>query len=286
MVACHQNPGSLDVDTMFYILRACCAVPRDRSVPERYNGMVFRICTDGTHAGYARLLDDDAQELRYFELRNFEATGSVTHGPAHLYNHATILKETMPSLNSLQYDTTMKTVLHFQDKVVAVHCPYWPAEASEWITRTRHHGCPSKSVIKQVVRYGCDFVGVAHKLSRNINGTNEWRLSFSKAELTIIRNWTLSQRIVYRTLWMINRIIHQRINQPPEQETVLCTYCFKTLMLWACEEQPPEFWTDSSLVESVSHMLKKLCQCLNLRICSNYFIPNNNMMDHLGESSI
>ena len=49
----------------------------------------------------------------------------------------------------------------------------------------------------------------------------------------------------------------------------------------ACEEQPPEFWTDSSLVETVRHLLMKMCRCLTLRMCPNYFISKNNMMDHL-----
>ena len=129
--------------------------------------------------------------------------------------------------------------------------------------RTRHHGCPSKSVIKQVVRYGCDFVGVAHKLSTNRNGTNEWRFSFSKAESTLIQSWTGSQRVVYRALRLIHKIVQQIANEGQQRETVLCTYYFKTLMLWACEELPPEFWTDSSLVETVRHLLKQICSRTN-----------------------
>ena len=101
----------------------------------------------------------------------------------------------MPLLNSEKYDTALEYRMHFQDRVPAVHCPYRPSEAFEWITRTRHHGCPSKSVIQQVVRYGCDFVGVAHKLSPNRNGTNEWRFSFSIAEIKIIKSWTGSKEM-------------------------------------------------------------------------------------------
>ena len=95
------------------------------------------------------------------------------------------------------------------DNVPAVHSPYWPAEASEWITRTRRHDCPSKSAIKQVVRYGCDFVGVAHKLSCNRENNEECRFSFSMAELFIIRSWTRSQRIVYRVLRLMSKMIAQ-----------------------------------------------------------------------------
>ena len=94
-------------------------------------------------------------------------------------------------------DNIVLNLIPMMDNVFAVHSPYWPVEASEWITRTRRHACPSKFVIKQVVRYGCDFVGVGHKLSCNRENENEWRFSFSVAELIIIRSWTNSQRVVY-----------------------------------------------------------------------------------------
>ena len=130
----------------------------------------------------------------------------------------------MPPIDSVIYDTALEYHMHFQDQVPSVHCPHCPAEASEWITRTRHHGCPSKSVIKQVVRYGCDFVGVAHTMSLNRSGTNEWRFSFSKAEFLSIQGWTSSQRKVYEALSIINKCVQQIAKQHCDPEIVLCTY--------------------------------------------------------------
>ena len=149
---------------------------------------------------------------------------------------------------------------------------------NEWITRQRLSGLPSKSIIKQVVRYGCDFVQVSHKLSTDIN---EWRFSFSKAELIIIHSWTTSQRCVYRTLHTLNKMIKSSM-----EDSKLCTYYFKTLMLWATEEKPAEFWSEHVLVNSVYELLCELMHWLKQKFCPNYFIPTNNMIDHLTDTEL
>ena len=126
------------------------------------------------------------------------------------------------SLTSRMPENILRNRLKMIDIVAAVHSSYWPDEDSEWVTRTRHHASPSKSVIKQVVRYGCDFVCVSHKLSPNKDKHNKWRFSFSVAEQIIIRNCTDSQRIVYRVV----RLIHKMIAETAEEtkEKVLCSY--------------------------------------------------------------
>ena len=45
-----------------------------------------------------------------------------------------------------------------------------------------------------------------------------------------------------------------------KRETVLCTYHFKTLMLWACEERPEEFWSENSLADSVRSLLIQMTE--------------------------
>jgi len=166
-----------------------------------------------------------------------------------------------------------KTVIAMRDDVYAIHSPYWPDEVVEWITRTRNCGFPSKSVIKQIVKYGCDFVQASHKLSANI----EWRFSFSRAEYFIAKSWTMSQRIVYTTLWVLNKRV---------ASSYLCTYYFKTLMFWACEEKPVQFWNERSFIHSVCELLIVMITWVQSRFCPNYFIPGNNMMDHLIDTDL
>jgi len=167
--------------------------------------------------------------------------------------------------------------------VYAVHSPYWPVEATEWITRRRLHGFPSKSGIIKVVKYGCDFVQVSHNMFTN---DNEWRFSFSRAEMFIIKSWSTSQRIVYTSLWVLNKMIGK---------SNLCSYYFKTLMFWACEEKPAQYWrlvfnsklrAHNVLVDCIYELLIEMIQFAKSKFCMNYFVPGNNMMDHLFDTNL
>jgi len=139
--------------------------------------------------------------------------------------------------------------------VYAVHSPYWPVEASDWITRKRHCDFPSKSVMQQIVRYGCDFVQVSHN---RLSNDNDWRFSFSKAELFIVESMSITQRIAYTSLWVLNKRFIASSN--------VCSYYFKTLMFWACEEKPTQFWFDDMLFQSVREHFIEMMQCLKVKV--------------------
>jgi len=57
-------------------------------------------------------------------------------------------------------------------------------------------------------------------------------------------------------------------------------------MLWECEKRDPEFWSGATLLPSVCELLNQMIQCLENKRCQNYFIPKNNMMDHLSNTDI
>jgi len=243
-----------------------------------YSNSVIRIYTNDehtsydVHTGYVRLIrEKENTELLLSDIINF-ADDHAIHGPALLNNNKTDFLNTKYSLRNATEDATESERFSITslDDVFAVHSPYWPVEATEWITRRRTQNFPSKPVIKQIVRYGCDFVQASHKLSMPYS--KEWRFSFSRAEILIANSWTVSQRIVYSTLWVLNKRI---------ASSNLCTYYFKTLMFWACEEKPTQFWHKGLLVQSVCELLIEMIKWVELKFCANYFISGNNMMDHL-----
>ena len=274
-----QNVQKQDIDVMEYTINKY-AFPRGRHVPERYSGVVLRIDSTATHLGYTKLI----RELDNTEHVQQRDSNKQYHGPAQVLYITDVIKNPLSPLALSVKENVLKSRYNTLDHVAAVHSPYWPDEASEWVTRTRHHTCPSKSVIKQVVRYGCDFVCVSHKLSPNKEKLNEWRFSFSVAELIIIRNWTDSQRIVYRVLRLIHKMIPETTDETKVK--VLCTYYFKTLMLWACEKRAEEFWSEHSLVDAVRTLLMQMAEWLTLKHCPNYFIPANNILDHLTDTDL
>jgi len=246
------------------------AFGRRRTVPDTYSGQIIRIyADDDIRAGYARLVrEEDNTEVQETDLAGLTDVLRLNR----------LITQNMDSLNDIQQDQSNKDFVSALTTSVdikyAIHSPYWPVEATKWISRRRPHSFPSKSVIEQVVRYGCDFVLVSHNRLAN-NG--DWIFSFSRAEHYIIKSWTKSQRKVYVILWMICKKIASRN---------LRTYFFKTLMFWACEENPNCFWSENLLVQSVRELLIEMVQWLTSKSCRNYFMPDNNMMEHLIDTDL
>ena len=91
------------------------------------------------------------------------------------------------------------------DTVPCVRCLSWPPQAADWPTRHRNHGrhgWPDLATVDSVVNNGCDVVGVAHRQCRQHEWMimNQWRLSFSRAEIVLINSWMPVQQIVYHML--------------------------------------------------------------------------------------
>ncbi|XP_062581185.1 uncharacterized protein LOC134242993 [Saccostrea cucullata] len=57
-------------------------------------------------------------------------------------------------------------------------CDFWPHPASKWIDRC--HSWPPPFIVDDIVRNGCHFVAIGHKLGKHTD--KEWRMSFSLAE--------------------------------------------------------------------------------------------------------
>ena len=195
MIQFGLNKQEEDLDNMQYSINEY-VFPRGRHVPESHSGEVLIIDSDAMHPEYTKLI----RRLDSTEIVQNRDRSKQYHGPAEISYYTDDMEDVLSSLTRHEKENMSIYRCNILEKVYAVHSPYWPDEASEWGTRTRHYASPSKSVIKQVVRYGCDFVCVSHKLSPNKDKLNEFRFSFSVAERIIIRYWTDSQRIVYRVL--------------------------------------------------------------------------------------
>jgi len=57
-------------------------------------------------------------------------------------------------------------------------------------------------------------------------------------------------------------------------------------MFWACEEKPSQFWCDDLLADCVCELLIEMMNWVKSKFCVNYFIPGNNMMDHLIDTDL
>jgi len=171
------------------------------------------------------------------------------------------------------------------DCVSCVCCPIWPPQAADWPIRNRHHGWPDQQTINLVVSGACHVVGAVHPSCRDDHWESiyQWRLSFSRAEVTLLNSWTPVQQIVYHMLRIIlKREVFSKINEKLKQK--FSNYHVKTVMLWACERNPSTCWSEeSSLVKLCSRLLLKLSDCVAERHCQHYFISSCNLLDYLDE---
>jgi len=164
------------------------------------------------------------------------------------------------------------------DCVCCLFCPEWPRDGYNWYLPPRNNGWPTSETISEVVRNGCQVVYVQHRACRE--DEYQWRLSFSVAEVILLRSWTKIQQIAYHLLKFFAKKEFTKKNCPKEDE-VLCTYRLKTLMLWTCEEMSPEWWDSSPVIAMCCELLKILSDWLKRRYFPNYFIPETNLVHQL-----
>ena len=162
------------------------------------------------------------------------------------------------------------------DEVDAIFCPYWPSEATDWITRTSVSGWPDKNIKDHIVRGGCHLVAKSHHTEPN--DSTQWRYSFSQAEIVLINSWNDVQKYIYHILRVIKKRISKKCNT--HEKSIFNNYFFKTLMLWASEKKGAEFWNEDCIESSIAELLCQAIECLIDRECQHYFIPKVNILDH------
>jgi len=171
------------------------------------------------------------------------------------------------------------------DHVPCVHCPIWPPQADDWPVRNRHHGWPDQPTTSMVVRNACDVVAAIHPRCRQDEWMNayQWRLSFSRAEITLINSWIPVQQIIYHMLrFVLKREVFAESSRKYPDVPKLSNYYIKTLMLWECEQNAPSWWwAQRSLVKTCSWLLYKLSDWIEDECYPHYFINDCNLFDQL-----
>ena len=170
------------------------------------------------------------------------------------------------------------------DAVPCLRCLQWPPQAANWPTRRRNYGWPDSATLRRVVSNGCDVVGVAHLHCRQDEwmGKHQWRLSFSRAEIVLLNSWMPEQQIVYHILRVYAKAERLTKSADNSKPAVLSNYHVKTLILWACELKPGNWWTDNiNLVRICAELLNTLALWLLEARCPHYFVDNSNLIDTL-----
>ena len=178
---------------------------------------------------------------------------------------------------SLKTYRTSKCDMFDRDNVLSTRCPFWPPNAGEWLTRRRKYGWPDQETISLVVDSGCFIIPVAHIDCST--DAYQWRISFSKAEIILIKRWTPKQQMVYHMLryFAKTELIPTGWRNFDE---ILSTYSLKTLMLWQCERKSVEWWNSKGILKTCCGLVRILFSWLMNVDCRNYFIRESNLFAH------
>ena len=153
------------------------------------------------------------------------------------------------------------------DIVFSIRFLAWPLVAQSWISRDRQYAWPSYAIISNVQRNGCDLVCVPHR--DNKHDKFQWRYSFSRAEVILIRSWIPVQQLVYHMLRFFAK--STIILEWEGDDKVICTYHIKTLLLWACERKSPVWWESNCVVVLCSKLLDIFMKWIREKNVSSLF---------------
>nr|XP_022300233.1 uncharacterized protein LOC111108547 [Crassostrea virginica] len=153
------------------------------------------------------------------------------------------------------------------------HCflsDFWPPSASSWTDRCQ--SWPPPQVVDDIVRSGCHFVAIGHKLGNHAD--NEWRISFSQAEQKLVYAMNHTQFLTYGLL----KLFVKEFNRGKiEEEKLLCSYHMKTATFWAIQGNTIDHWCPQNLLAGFWICYKLLLKWAYEGVCPNFFIPENNM---------
>ena len=169
------------------------------------------------------------------------------------------------------------TTAHIHTKQeIALPCT-WPMCASTWKARPRREGWPNHAVRETLIDGGCCLIGVPHKLSKTPE--IDWQFSFAVAEKMLMRDGISSNQKYCFILF--KAFCFQSVEEPD----VLTSCQLKNVFFYACERVPADFWS-ASPGACVLYMTDELLRCFKDRNLPHYFVPANNMINHLSEEQI
>ena len=276
-------PGS-DFDFMFDINNAAKmqVIQTEQHAKDATQRNLFIMSTENVRPCFAMLRS--VRPIKDKELVNLcQEIDSSLYLSSYLYMHNvhTDYSKSKPDIATTRQGPSIEIWTPYMDrsqsgtdKVVSLHCSFWPNAASEWISRSRDFAWPSPRDMKTIVDFGFHLVPIGHPHSDT--DMMEWRISFSVAERTLVWSFNHIQMQCYAILKLIlKEYLHPHCSPPCR---VLCSYFIKTFLFWEYEETEPTYWHKESLRECVMRLLAKFCECVRVRSLRHYFIPSFNLL--------
>lgn len=159
------------------------------------------------------------------------------------------------------------------DIVPVVSFKGWPAVAQSWLME--NHFWDGKITEEEVIS-GFYLLPACSASGRQ---ENEWRLSFARSEVQL-------KKCISPGLMQAYQACKSILVKPLAQATPVGPYHLRSLMLWACDRLPATYLAqDDFAAHFLLGLLDDLQNCLVNKSCPNYFIPQCNMLEQLGDST-
>ena len=166
--------------------------------------------------------------------------------------------------------------LGLADVVPCLTCDQWPMNTKRFFHRHRPHGWPSLDLLRKIKASGFHVVPVGHPNSPSKD--LEWRLSFSVAERELIQ---AVSDVKFGCMYLL-KVIKKHHWKGKDSDlcptpTLFCSYYIKTACLWIWEVTPE----DVNTLELCRAVLDWLIACYHDNKLPHYFIPKQNLLDHI-----
>ena len=152
-------------------------------------------------------------------------------------------------------------------------CADWPKQSTEWLLRARPVSWPSRALIEKLCKEKCLVIPRPHPFSDH--PALEWQYVFFRAEkLLFFEGLTEDQRQCYNVFNVVVNFFCRHISWQ------LSSTHLKAIFFYACEVIPQSYWTDS-FGGCYLYLVASALRCVQNRNIPNYFIKENNMIDHM-----
>ena len=162
------------------------------------------------------------------------------------------------------------------DHVPCFHLGFWPVVASAWPARNPRYW-PNRETVDKIILNGCHIVPKSPRGESN----NEWRISFSAAELELSHTLTQFQRKCYLVAKATYYVVVKKIDAD-----VFASYFLKTVMFKLLEKQPSFFWENSSPTEVVKILFNDLSCCFEKKMLTSFFSEDLNLLERIENNKL
>lgn len=218
----------------------------------------LKIVTSGTYPGYLRLMPQNP--ANWPECVEWLA---LNEGYLHTLNLKLIPESPVPGVYMTQFE--------------GLQCQSWPTAALSWKERKTQSGWPSKCIIQEAMNKGCSLIKRSHEFSERPN--IEWRFVFHDAERVLVKSFDGPMKYGFNVFKALVEY-HTRT-----LAIKIKPYIMLTVMFYCCEEIPIEAWS-SNPGGCVMYLVAWLLQHLHGHDLPNYFIEENNMLEHIDEKDV